>query len=117
MDFCEWCALFKFLDLLLLLHAKYHIFNRSSSETCEITTIMYHDTFEWYIPCMATLRGVIYSRSVTVILEYVDLLRRIGSPVFAAKSCLSCLRFIVTSIVFSLQHNGATITPNKGLLV
>ena len=52
---------------------------------------MYHDTFEWYISCMAILQGVIYSRSVTVILEYVDLLRHIGSRVFAAKLCLSWL--------------------------
>ena len=40
---------------------------------------------------MAILRGVIYSQSVTVILEYVDLLRHIGSQVFAAKLCLSWL--------------------------
>ena len=32
---------------------------------------------------MAILWGVIYSQSVNVILEYVDLLRRIGSQVFA----------------------------------
>ena len=43
---------------------------------------------------MAILRGVMYSRSVTVVLEYVDLLRNIGSRVFAAKSCLSWLRLI-----------------------
>ena len=36
-----------------------------------------HDTFEWYISCI--LQGVIYSRSVTVILEYVNLLIHIGS--------------------------------------
>ena len=70
-------------------------------QTCEVTTIMYHDTFEWYISCMAILQGVIYSRSVAVILEYVDLLRDIGSRVFATRSCLSWLRFIVTSIVFN----------------
>ena len=40
---------------------------------------MYHDTFEWHISCMTILRGVIYSRLVIVILEYVDLLRHIGS--------------------------------------
>ena len=40
---------------------------------------------------MAILRGVIYSQSVTVILEYIDLLRHIGSRVFAAKLCLSWL--------------------------
>ena len=51
---------------------------------------MYHDTFEWHISCMAILQGVIYSRSLTVILEYVDLLGYIGSRVFAEKSCLSC---------------------------
>ena len=55
---------------------------------------MYHDTFEWYISYMAILQGVMYSQSVTVMLEYVDLLRHIGSRVFAAKSCLSWLRLI-----------------------
>ena len=30
-------------------------------QTCEVTTIMYHDTFEWYISYMAILQGVIYS--------------------------------------------------------
>ena len=70
-------------------------------QTCEVTTIMYHDTFEWYISYMAILQGVIYSQSVTVILEYVDLLD-IGSRVFATKSCLSWLHFIVTSIVFNI---------------
>ena len=53
-------------------------------------------------PCI--LRGVIYSQSVTVILEYVDLLRRIGSRIFAVTSCLSWLRFIVTSIVFNTME-------------
>ena len=60
-----------------------------------------HDTFEWYISCTAILQGVIYSRSVTVILEYVDLVRHIGSRVFATKSSLSWLRLIVTSLVFN----------------
>ena len=50
---------------------------------------MYYDTFEWYISCIAILRGVMYSRSVTVILEYVDLLRHIDSRV-----SLSWLRLI-----------------------
>ena len=38
---------------------------------------MYHDAIEWYIYCMAILRGVIHSRSVTVILEYVNLFKDI----------------------------------------
>ena len=54
---------------------------------------------------MAILQGVIFSRLVTVILEYVDLLRprlrHIGNQVFATKSSLSWLRFIVTGIVFN----------------
>ena len=28
-------------------------------QTCEVTTIMYHDTFEWYISCIAILQGII----------------------------------------------------------
>ena len=80
------------------------IISLTDHQTCEVTTIMYHDTFEWHISCMAILRGVMYSRSVTVILEYVDVLRRIGSRVFAVKSCLSWLRFIVTSIVFNTME-------------
>ena len=43
-------------------------------QTCEVTTIMYHETFEWYISCMVILQDVMYSGLVTVILEYVDLL-------------------------------------------
>ena len=75
--------------ILWTLGAKYHIFNR----LLNLWDNYYNDTFEWYISCMARLRGVIYSRSVTVILEYmhVDLLRHIGSRVFAAKLCLSWL--------------------------
>ena len=53
---------------------------------------------------MAILQGVIYSQSVTVILEYVHLLRLIGSQVFVAESCLSWLHFIVTSIVFNTME-------------
>ena len=37
--------------------------------------MMYHDT----LSCIAILQGIIYSSSVTVILEYVDLLSHIGS--------------------------------------
>ena len=53
-----------------MLRGKYHIFNRLSN----LWDNYYNNTFEWYISCMAILRGVIYSQSVTVILEYVDLL-------------------------------------------
>ena len=65
-----------------MLRDKYHIFNRLSNlwDNC------YNNTFEWYISCMAMLRGVIYSQSVTVILEYVDLLRHIGSRVYLRQS-------------------------------
>ena len=40
---------------------------------------------------MAILQDVIHTQSVTVIIEYVDLLRHIGSRVFAAMLCLSWL--------------------------
>ena len=62
--------------------------------------MMYHDT----LSCIAIFQGIIYSRLVTVILEYVDLSSHIGSQVFAAMSCLSWLRFIVTSMVFNTQR-------------
>ena len=62
--------------------------------------MMYHDT----LSCIAILQGIIYSRSVTVILEYVNLLSHIGSRVFAAMPCLSWLHFIVTSMVFNTME-------------
>ena len=66
------------------------IISLTDYQTCEITTIII-PLSGIYQACMAILRGVIYSQSVTVILEYVDLLRHIGSRVFAAKLCLSWL--------------------------
>ena len=65
-----------------MLRDKYHIFNRLSN----LWDNNYNNSFEWYISCMAILRGVIYSQSVTVILEYVDLLRHIGSRVYWRRS-------------------------------
>ena len=59
--------------------------------------MMYRDT----LSCIAIFQGIIYSRLVTVILEYVDLSSHIGSRVFAAMLCLSWLRFIVTSMIFN----------------
>ena len=53
---------------------------------------------------MAILQDVIYSGSVTVILEYVDIFRLIGSQVLVAELCLSWLHFIVTSIVFNTME-------------
>ena len=47
--------------------------------------MMHHDI----LSCIAILKGIIYSRSVTVVLEYVDLLSHIGSRVFVAMPCLS----------------------------
>ena len=62
--------------------------------------MMYHDN----LSCIAILQGIIYSRSVTVTLEYVDLLNHIGSQVFVATPCLSCLHFIVISMVFNTME-------------
>ena len=66
------------------------IISLTDYQTCEITTIMI-PLSGIYLTCMAILRGLIYSRSMTVILEYVNLLKHIGSRVFAAKLCLSWL--------------------------
>ena len=54
-------------------------------QTYEVNTMMYHDTLSY----IAVLKGIIYSRSVIVISEYVDLLSHIGSQVFVATPCLS----------------------------
>ena len=75
--------------------------------------MMYHDT----LSCIAILQGIIYSQSVTVILEYVNLLSHIGSRVFAATRCLSWLCFIVTSMVFNTWSCYYYLEPNIGLLV
>ena len=71
--------------------------------------------FRWMLLIMAfttviaILQGIIYSRLVTVILEYDDLLSHIGSQVSVAMPCLSWLRFIVTSMIFN-TGTGAAIT-------
>ena len=86
----------KILIYKLLLHSKYRIFNRLSN-----LLILLSGT----ISCMVILQGEIYSQSVTVILEYVDLFfRLIGSKVLAAIMPFLLLRFIVTSIVFNTME-------------
>ena len=74
----------KFLIYKLLLRSKYRIFNRLSNLLIPLSGT---------ISCMAILQGVIYSRSVTVILEYVDLLDLLAVEYLRQSHAISAVTF------------------------